>query len=818
MQTNSQLELVNDFVRYTGQNIYLTGKAGTGKTTFLRQLKKESPKRMIVVAPTGVAAINAGGMTIHSFFQLSFAPQMGEHSEQAKQKFFNKTKINIIRSLDLLVIDEISMVRADVLDAIDRVLKRYRRNNQPFGGVQLLMIGDLQQLAPVVKREEWDIMRTVYDTVFFFSSLALKETSYVSIELTHVYRQQDRTFISILNKVRENRLDAEAAKLLNERYIPNFKVPDDSDYITLCTHNNRAKNINDVEIGRLPTSVTKLTAKIEGNFPVYAYPTDEVLDLKLGSQVMFVKNDPNPEKLYYNGKIGKITHMAFDDIRVQCPEDDFEIDVTPQKWENIKYTVDERTAEITEDIEGTFEQIPLKTAWAITIHKSQGLTFEHAVIDAQSSFAHGQVYVALSRCKTLEGMVLSSPIAPRSIISDNTVNSFVKHVEENQPDDTVLSACKNAYQAKIIHEVYDFTRIAFLLRGILRVAQENYGSFPESFIHQLDDMNMAMSQHLLRVSTSFDNQVKSLLAENPDLDSNPTLQQRIIKASEYFSEQTKNIILSHLLIFNLEIDNKTIAKQINRYIDDLQDEINMTVKLIELCKGGFNLSKVLDLRAKIAMQPKQKKATKKATPATEDIEHPELFKMLRSYRYEKAEEMQMPAYVIFSQKALLSITHYLPQDIAALKGIKGIGAMKAKQFGPDIINMVLEYCREYSIDTGSAPKIEFEEEKPKKKKVETKKQSYDLYKSGLSVKDIATERALSARTILGHLSFYVATGDVDATDFVDIDKLKLMASYFKSASDQTLKTAKDHFGDKMSYNDLSMGLSRYLSLKQKNRS
>jgi len=443
---NPQLDLAFDFVQFTGQNLFLTGKAGTGKTTFLKNLKRESPKRMIVVAPTGVAAINAGGVTIHSFFQISFGPQIprdpnkplispgfSEGSSSEGVKRFSREKINIIRSLDLLVIDEISMVRADLLDAIDEVLRRYRNRYKPFGGIQLLMIGDLQQLAPIVKEEEWEILKPHYETSFFFSSRALKQSTFRGIELKHIFRQSDLRFIDLLNKVRNNRLDTETLMELNKRYMPGFNPGEKEGYITLTTHNYQSQQINISKLGMLESASFGFSAEVSGEFPEYSFPTDMELELKIGSQVMFVKNDPSPAKRFYNGKIGKITDMDEDQIEVICPGEVAVIRVERLIWKNTKYALNDATQEIEEEVIGTFSQFPLKLAWAITIHKSQGLTFEKAIIDARSSFAHGQVYVALSRCKTIEGLVLSSPIAIHSVKSDSTVAQFSEEVEQNQP-------------------------------------------------------------------------------------------------------------------------------------------------------------------------------------------------------------------------------------------------------------------------------------------------------------------------------------------------------------------------------------------------
>lgn len=438
MQTNQDFELALDLLQNTGINLFLTGKAGTGKTTFLKRLKEISPKRMIVVAPTGVAAINAGGVTIHSFFQLSFGPYLSptlKEEEEKKPDFkhqFRKEKINILRSMDLLVIDEVSMVRADVLDAISDILRRYRDGSKPFGGVQLLLIGDLQQLAPVAKEDEWNVLKDYYPSTFFFESKALAESSYFCIELTHVYRQNDTHFIQLLNNIRENRFDDATLAQLNQRYIPNFRPAHNSDYITLTTHNYQAQQINSRNLAELPDEPYTFTATIENDFPEYSYPTDEQLTLKRGAQVMFVKNDSSSEKRYYNGKIGKIVFINADKITV-ADETGQEIDVEKETWSNLKYTIDPETQEIVESVSGTFSQYPLKTAWAITIHKSQGLTFDHAIIDVSAAFSHGQAYVALSRCKTLEGVVLNSPITRNAMISDSRINAFISASEKHYP-------------------------------------------------------------------------------------------------------------------------------------------------------------------------------------------------------------------------------------------------------------------------------------------------------------------------------------------------------------------------------------------------
>ncbi|HKI90540.1 MAG TPA: AAA family ATPase, partial [Draconibacterium sp.] len=482
---NTQLKLAYDFLRYTNQNVFLTGKAGTGKTTFLKNLKKVSPKRMVVVAPTGVAAINAGGVTIHSFFQLPFGPQIPQvdgnsfpDSQPESNSFnrinrFSKNKINIIRSLDLLVIDEISMVRVDVLDAIDAVLRRFKNRYQPFGGVQLLMIGDLQQLAPVVKEDDWKILQKYYDTAFFFSSLALKRSEFTGIELQHIYRQSDQEFIDLLNMVRDNKLDSSGLKLLNNRFKPDFTPDENEGYITLTTHNYQAQRINNFRLQKLSTKKHQFRCSVEKDFPEYSYPADEVLELKTGAQVMFLKNDSSGGKRYYNGKIGNVVRIKEKTIEVQCPDETESIDVERDTWENTKYELNEKTSEIEENVVGKFEQFPLKLAWAITIHKSQGLTFEKAIIDARQSFAHGQVYVALSRCKSLEGLVLSTPLDERSVINDTTVIDFTTDIEQNQPGEAELEASKKAYEMQLLKECFDFQPVIRSSNYLLKIWNGN---------------------------------------------------------------------------------------------------------------------------------------------------------------------------------------------------------------------------------------------------------------------------------------------------------------------------------------------------------
>ena len=819
------MQLAFDFVQYTGSNVFLTGKAGTGKTTFLRNLRSSTFKRLIVVAPTGVAAINAGGVTIHSFFQLPFGPhiptdqatQNTNNSNAKNYQRFSRDKINIIKSLDLLVIDEISMVRADLLDGIDEVLRRYKDRNKPFGGVQLLMIGDLQQLAPVIKDDEWEILKAYYENGFFFSSRALQKTNYVSIELKHIYRQSDQAFIDLLNKVRDNRIDAQTLDILNKRHIPGFALNADEGYITLTTHNYQAQELNDSKLQKLTTKPVTFTASVEGDFPEYSYPTDFELTLKVGAQVMFVKNDTSYEKLFYNGKIGKVVDIEDDTIYVQCPDDREEIPVQRMEWQNTKYTIDETTKEIQETIAGSFIQYPLKLAWAITIHKSQGLTFEKAIIDARSAFAHGQVYVALSRCKTLEGMVLSTPITYHSIKSDSTVYEFTRGVEDNPPTQQQLDNSKYAYQQALLAELFDFTSLHRRLNYCIKLANEHRASVHLSMIDMFGRMANDVKTELANVSDKFKSQWQQLSAANLDLESNESLQARVKKACIYFAEKLENNLFSKLQNLSLDIDNKAVRKSIQEAVGRLQEEMTIKLACLKVCKEGFAVKNYLGAKSKSAIEKTESKPVKK----TSEELNPNLsgksllYARLRDWREDKADEDDLPIYMVLPQKVVMDVIHFMPVTMQELLEIKGFGKKKVKKYGPEIIAIILDYCRENNIEVdvkrlekGNAlPEPEPKPEKPPK--TDTKQVTFELFKSGKKIEEIAGERAMAVSTIEGHLAHFIGAGEIDVHQFVTQEKIAKISDYFLRTETYNLGPAKAELGDGVSYAELRFVL-KYL--------
>ena len=708
MEKNSELRHAWDFVEHTGISIFLTGKAGTGKTTFLRTLKEKSSKRSIIVAPTGVAAINAGGMTIHSFFQLPLSPFVPEVN--FKNRFdYSKEKRKIIRTLDLLIIDEISMVRSDVLDAIDSVLRRFREHEKPFGGVQLLMIGDLQQLTPVVTPEDEVILQRYYDTSYFFGSKALRSISYVTIELTHVYRQQDEEFITLLNNIREGQVSETDLKRLNERFNPNFEPEVGSDYIRLTTHNKMAESYNEVQLHNLPSKACTFIAEADGNFPEYNYPADFKLTLKRGAQVMFIRNDNNGR--YYNGRIGHVTHIDNEKILVLCPGDDKEIEVQQETWENTKYSLNEKTKQIEAEVQGTFKQYPLRLAWAITIHKSQGLTFEHAIIDAQSSFAAGQVYVALSRCKTLEGLILASPISSSAIINDNQVMNYISHqTEEAEKSIAALPTLKAEYYRQLLLELFSFTDLKACEDALYRVLTEYFYKYPKIItLHKMAIIDL--DERIMSISSKWKSIICNMTTDQLHEDD---FLQRMKKGALYFHSQLTEIF-SHLLDMTkgVQSNNKIAYKRFdNNYADLLQTYVVKHELLERIMEKGFSIN----------------------------------------------------GYLTAKQEAILN-------------------SLEEK--------------------TGRNRKNKIEETTPKVPKISTGEVTFNLFKTGKSIEEIAKERNLTPATIQGHLIPYIQKGEIKLNEVIDEGKAKTILQKIQLAGKEaSLKAIKILCPADITYTDI----------------
>ncbi len=725
MDINQQAQLAWNIIENTNTNIFLTGKAGTGKTTFLRRLKEESSKRIVVVAPTGIAAINAEGVTIHSFFQLSFAPFIpdAQYKLKEQQYRFSKQKIRVIQSIDTLVIDEISMVRADLLDAVDNVLRRFRKNNLPFGGVQMVMIGDLGQLAPVAKDDEWQMLSRYYDTPYFFSSLALKSTRYAIVELKTVYRQSDSHFVELLNRVRDNRADDSVLAALNSRYIPNFQPPVEEGYIRLTTHNFQAQQENDRQLALLPGKPYTYEASITGKYPEMLFPTEQTLTLKEGAQVMFVKNDSSADKAFYNGMLGTVTEINDKNLFVRTKDTGVVIKVEPEQWENTRYEINERTNEITEEVEGTFTQLPVKPAWAITVHKSQGLTFDRAIIDVQRAFTHGQTYVALSRCRTLEGLVLSAPLPMSAIIRDGAVDDYVSRAAEHTPTEGQIDLLRRDYYLSVISELFDFRPLMDAFNRMLDLLMGHFRrSYPKLIIEYKARLGIIKTQ-LYDVAERFKLQYNQIVISTASYQDDVHLQERLTKGAAYFARTISDI---EMLVKNTDVktDTPDVKKQVAELLTTLKELVMQKRALLNYVKDeGFSLNEYQHQRAVVFMGKENTGTKKTATrqkPAVKDkskveakdkptvktksgdkekassavpelkVLHPKVLDALTEWRRQRALKAHMPTYCILQQKAIIAIANLLPQDKEALARIPFCGNVKAEKYGDEILAVVKE--------------------------------------------------------------------------------------------------------------------------------
>ena len=711
MEMNEQAQLAWNIIETTNTNLFLTGKAGTGKTTFLRRLRTESSKRIIVVAPTGIAAINAEGVTIHSFFQLSFAPFIpdAQYKTKEQQYRFSKQKIRVIQSIDTLVIDEISMVRADLLDAVDSVLRRFRKNQLPFGGVQMVMIGDLGQLAPVAKDDEWQMLSRYYATPYFFSSLALQRTRYAIVELKTVYRQKDSRFLDILNKVRDNRADASVLDALNSRYIPDFHPKVEEGYIRLVTHNFQAQQENDRQLALLPGQAYTYEADITGKYPEMLFPTEQRLTLKKDAQVMFIKNDSSAEKAYYNGMIGTITEINQKNFFVRAKDTGTLIKVEPEQWDNTRYVINERTNEITEEVDGTFMQFPVKPAWAITVHKSQGLTFDRAIIDVQRAFTHGQTYVALSRCRTLEGLVLSAPLPMSAIIRDGAVDKYVSHAAEHTPNEQQIEMLQRDYFLSVVSELFDFRPLMDVFNRFLDLLSGHFRrSFPR-LITEYKASSADIKTRLYDVAERFKLQYSQIVISSPDYASDAHLQERLKKGAAYFSSVVAGVE-GLVKKTSVKTDNNDVKKRLDDLLPVLRETVMQKRALLNCVKDdGFRLRDFLHQRALVlagkipgsasssmssVRKPKpvqvETASGKKAPVAKPALEllHPDVFKALTEWRRKRATDAGLPVYMIVPQKALIAIANLLPENIEALAKIPFFGKTRAAKYGEEILKVM----------------------------------------------------------------------------------------------------------------------------------
>lgn len=618
---NPERALAERLIRDTGEHIFLTGRAGTGKTSFLKRLSEISHKRLAVIAPTGIAAINAGGVTIHSFLQ--FAPGIYIPGMRMRRYNFSEAKLRLLRTLDLLVIDEVSMVRADLLDQIDDTLRWARRSSAPFGGLQMLFIGDLQQLAPVAEERAWTELAAYYDSPYFFSAEVFKRVRLISIELQKVYRQQDESFLSLLDALRSGQLSEAQLEELNRRYQPSFAPRKEEGYIHLVTHNRQADHLNERMLRQLPGASQVYTAQVEGSFAESAYPVAYRLELREGAQVMFVKNGEADEGRYYNGMLARVVSLSPEEVTVQPLEGGAALSVAPESWLSLRYELDAETRQMKTIEEGRYRQIPLRLAWAITIHKSQGLTFDRAIIDTEAAFAHGQVYVALSRCRTLEGLVLSRPLRLEGIIQDKTVERFTASIPESQPGADEIEAMQRSYYLSLVADLFDFAPIDQGLRRYQRLLMEHYHRSQPEAEERLLPLYESFRQKILAVAESFTPLYTHFIRTKPGYAAEGSeLCERLESGAAYFFRELRPIGV-FVAETKLESKNKETKKRTERLTAELLELLRAKAQLLRYVQQeGFRLSDYLAARAEILVGelPVAKRKAKRKASSPRDPE------------------------------------------------------------------------------------------------------------------------------------------------------------------------------------------------------
>jgi len=735
---NPVFQLAADFVNQTSQHIFLTGKAGTGKTTFLKHIRQTTHKVCIVAAPTGVAAINAGGMTLHSLFQLPFEPFIpGKDFSSSKDRFkFSSTKRDMIRGMELLIIDEVSMLRADTLDSIDAVLRFIRHNDRPFGGVQMLYIGDMFQLPPVVKEDEWFFLREYYPSPFFFHAKAFQSAQPVYLELKKIYRQREQFFVDLLNRVRNDELTPDDLLTLNRQYQPDFRPPDGEKYITLTTRNAKADTINNQELNRLNTPAYRFEGEITGEFPEYALPTEMNLILKKGAQIMFIKNDTGEERRYFNGKLGTIANMGKDRIEVRLEGSGIVIEIEKETWKNIRYTLNKETAEIEEEELGSFKQYPIRLAWAITIHKSQGLTFERAIIDTGDAFAPGQAYVALSRCTSLEGIVLLSQITQRSVQTDIHAVQLSKSEKEQIELQKILEEEKKRFWAERLLLYFDCKELINITRNLYKLLEDKTS---EDFVsaRNLAKKMQKQAYDIRDVAVKFQNQLKTIVAQ-PTVDMK-LLTERCCKGITYFHQ---TIVEGMLVPLQQYIHGFKIKKAKTFHKNLCSLELDLKMFLENMKKVRYNdvaLAKGLVL----------------SVPERDGLYRPQ-FK-------EKEEN-------------------------------GGNGKMEEKR-----------ESKQQQPPQQQQPRVLYA------------KQSLDLFREGLSIKEIAKKRNIADTTVASHLAEFVLSGELQITDLVSQEKVDELTPFVQAAiaeDNMRLAPIKDLVGEQFSYNDIRFVMNHCLRLRK----
>lgn len=743
---SAEAKYVLQFINQTNRSVFLTGKAGTGKTTLLKEIIQTTHKNCVVVAPTGIAALNAGGVTIHSMFQLPFGGFLPDNSvaqfnENSKfesratlRRHFRMSGVKkaVIRNMELLIVDEVSMLRSDLLDAMDFMLQSVRKRNQPFGGVQVLFIGDLLQLPPVIRDDEWRVLRNYYTGKFFFHAHVVQQNPPLYIELSKIFRQTDNRFISVLNNLRNNTITQNDISILNEFVKPDFDLKANKGYITLTTHNAKADSINQQSLQDLEGNSIIYKAEVTDDFPDKIYPIEEKLELKVGAQVMFIKNDLSFEKKFFNGKMGIIQSLSEREIWVHFPDENKSIEVEKYEWQNIRYTVNENTKEIEEEVLGTFVHYPIKLAWAITVHKSQGLTFDKAALDVSQVFLPGQAYVALSRLRSLNGLILLSPLQMNGISNDQDVMNYSENKASTEFLENTLQKDTKDFILNFLISSFDWTDLSQEWRNH-RFSYNEKSEISEKSKHTIWAKKCADEmEKLIDPSQKFILQLRKLFAENPDLQ---FVNERIQAAFNYFLLPMDNLVYE--ILFKLE-EVKRI-KKVKAYYDELLVLEELQIKaVLRLMKAKLMIEILI----------------KGETISKEKLSSDEI----KYYRINKME-------TVTQQFKKLKIT--LIDD-------------------------------EEDIDRYA------KKEKKKEPKKSTIQETFELWQQQLSVAEIAAIRKLTEQTIGGHLAKLIEAKSIKISEVLTEDKIVELAEAFKGFEGNSVTELKEKYGEKFSWDELKM--------------
>lgn len=813
IEHNELFDLSFKFVSETNENIFLTGKAGTGKTTFLKYCIQHCAKNIVVAAPTGVAAINAGGVTLHSLFQLPlhpFLPTTASKKDLLSRMKFNKHRQQLLRKMELLVIDEISMVRCDVLDAVDTILRSVRRNyHAPFGGVQTLFIGDMFQLPPVAQQHEWEILGEYYNTPFFFDSTVIKNQLPLLIELKKIYRQKDDDFVSLLNKVRNNEMNADDFERLHRRYNATFRPPHNEKYITLTSHNNIADQINHRELYKLNSPSHTYTAFIEGDFPENNCPAEGELILKEGAQVMFLKNDVINKK-YFNGKIGVIKELKDDTIIVTC--DEVNINVSKETWENTRYTLNRSDGKLEQERVGAFTQFPLRLAWAITIHKSQGLTFDKVMIDAAAAFSSGQVYVALSRCTSLDGIVLMSKLSPSVIYSNDTIVQAERKFAHKGLLAERFETARQIFTQQLFEEIFYFTAIEDaidLLYQSIKTWSDKLNRESSEWINKLKDF----IKNDKITGAKFISRISEMMRIEPIIEKNEVLQKRITDAAIYFKKQLslyQQSVKEHPLI----TEHREVATDVNELLNQLALTIHSADYYLQSCLQPFTIVTFLKHKLQYA-QPRFNLTCYAGNrkQLANNMPNLPLYFSLKQWRDEVCDKKNLPVYLVANQATLKDIVTYLPLCKDDLMKMHGFGTIKADKYGNEILKIVNEYCEKNNLASSIDLKMH-EHKKERQPKTEnnvadSKSITLELYRAGKTIKEIATERNLAISTIEGHLAWFVGKGDISLDEMISKEKQLLIIQATEKLESKSFKELREYLPSEVSYNEIRMVVSKY---------